>query len=63
MLPSLPVRITCVALTAVTVTMDEPPGAIDAGLAVMVTVGAGFGVTVTIEVAEVFPPAPVAETV
>jgi hypothetical protein len=52
-------------LVAVTVNVDELPDTIDVGLAVMVTVGAGFetAVTVTIAVAEVFPPDPVAAAV
>jgi hypothetical protein len=39
-LPSLPVTVTWVAFAAVTVKVDEPPGAIEAGLAAMATVGA-----------------------
>jgi len=44
-----------VALVAVTVNVDDPPAVIEAGLAVMVTVGAAGGVTavtVTVAVAE-----------
>jgi hypothetical protein len=52
-----------VAFVAVTVRTDELPGAIEAGLAVMLTVVAGFCVTVTVVLAEVLPPAPVAEAV
>jgi hypothetical protein len=43
--------------------MDELPEAMDEGLAVMVTVGAGFEVTVTVAIADDFPPAPVADAV
>jgi len=39
-LPSLPVNITCVAFVAVTVKVEELPGAIEARLAVMTAVGA-----------------------
>jgi hypothetical protein len=42
-------------LVAVTVNVDDPPAVIEAGLAVMVTVGAAGGVTavtVTVAVAE-----------
>jgi hypothetical protein len=39
-LPSLPVSITWVAFVAVTAKVDEPPGVIDAGLALMPAVGA-----------------------
>jgi hypothetical protein len=49
-----------VAFVAVTVKMAELPGVIDVGLAVIVTFGAGFAVTVTIAVDETVPPAPVA---
>jgi hypothetical protein len=62
-LPSLPVTVTCVAFIAVTFNVDAPPALIEAGLAVMPTVGGGFGVTVTVALAEVFPPAPVAVAV
>ena len=37
----VPVTVTEVAFVAVTVKLDEPPAAIEAGLAEMVTVGAG----------------------
>ena len=50
-----------VALAAVTVNVDDLPDVIEAGLAVMVTVGAG--VTVTVARAEVLPPVPVAVAV
>jgi hypothetical protein len=64
-LPSVPVNVTCVAFVAVTVKTDEFPETIDVGLAMMVTVGAGLeaAVTVTVAVAEAFPPAPVAAAV
>jgi hypothetical protein len=52
-----------VALVAVTVNREELPASIDAGLAVMATVGAGFGFTVIVVVCEVFPPGPVAVAV
>jgi hypothetical protein len=54
---------TCVAFDEDTVSVDELPAVIEAGLAVMFTVGGGFGVTVTVAVAEAFPPAPVATAV
>ena len=63
MLPSVPVSVTCVEFVAVTVKMDELPDVIEAGLAVIVTVGVGFGVTVTVVVAEVFALDPVAVAV
>jgi hypothetical protein len=47
---------------AVTVKVDELPEKIEVGLAVMLTVAAGV-VTVTVAVAETFPPAPVAVAV
>jgi hypothetical protein len=65
-LPSVPVTVTPVALAAATVKVDEFPETIEVGLAVMLTVGAAGGpggVTVTVAVAEVFPPAPVAVAV
>jgi hypothetical protein len=62
-LPSLPFTIVCVELAAVTVKVDEPPGASDAGVAVMLTVGAGWELTVTMADAEVCPPGPVARAV
>jgi len=52
-----------VAFIAVTVRVDEPPDVIDVGFAVMLTVGGGLEVTVTVALAEVFPPAPVAVAV
>ena len=51
------------AFAAVTVKADEFPEIIDVGLAMMLTVGGGFAVTVTVIFAEVFPPAPVAVAV
>jgi hypothetical protein len=62
-LPSLPVTVTWVALTAVTVKVDELPELIEAGFAVMLTLGGGFELTVKVALAEVFPPAPVAVAV
>jgi hypothetical protein len=64
-LPSVPVTITWVAFVAVTVKVDELPETIEVGFAMMLTVGAGFviEVTVTVAVAEVFPPVPVAAAV
>ena len=50
-------------MTAVTVRFDELPDAMEAGDAVMVTVGAGFGATVTVALADIFPPAPVEDAV
>jgi hypothetical protein len=52
-----------VAFFAVTVKVDEPPEVIEVGLAVMLTVGGGFEVTVTVTLAEVFPPSPFAVAV
>jgi hypothetical protein len=43
--------------------VDEPPEVIEVGLAVMLTVGGGFEVTVTVTLAEVFPPSPFAVAV
>jgi hypothetical protein len=51
-----------VALLAATVNIEDPAGAIDVGLATMVTVGAAL-VTVTVALAEIFPPVPVAVAV
>jgi hypothetical protein len=50
-------------LVAATVNVDEFPEMTDAGFAMMLTVGAGLDVTVTVAVAEVFPPDPVAAAV
>jgi hypothetical protein len=52
-----------VAFIAVTVRMEELPETTEVGLAVILTVGGGFGVTVTVAVAEDFPPGPVAVAV
>jgi hypothetical protein len=52
-----------VALTALTVKVAELPGAIEVGLAVMLTVGGGFEVTVTVTFAEALPPVPFAVAV
>jgi len=60
---SVPLTVTCVALVAVTVSVDELPEAIEAGLAVMVTVGFVGGTTVTVAVADAVPPVPVAVVV
>jgi hypothetical protein len=56
--PSLPAIVTCDALVAVTVKTEEAPAAMDVGLAVIVTVGAGFAVTLTFSTAVVVPPIP-----
>ena len=61
--PSLPARVTVVALSALTVRVDVLPDAIEAGFAVIVMVGAGIAVTVTTAVAVTVPPAPVAVAV
>jgi hypothetical protein len=50
-------------LLAVTVNVEEPPAAIEVGLATMLTVGAVLAVTVTVAVADADPPAPVAAAV
>jgi hypothetical protein len=52
-------------LVATTVNVDEFPETIEVGFATMVTVGAGLvaAVTVTVALAEVLPPAPVAVAV
>lgn len=64
-LPSLPVTVTAVALVAVTVNRDELPDAMDAGFAMMLTVGAGgnAAATVIVTVVETVPPFPVAVAV
>ena len=64
-LPLVPVSVTCVAFVAVTVKMDGFPAITEVGFAMIVTVGGGFeaAVTVTIAVADAFPPAPVAAAV
>jgi hypothetical protein len=56
------VTVTPVALVAVTVSVEELPEVMDVGLAVMLTVGAAV-VTVTVAVADFFPPVPVAVAV
>lgn len=55
--------VTPVEFFAVTVSVVELPTVIVDSLAVKVTTGAVAGVTVTVAVAEIFPPAPVAVTV
>jgi hypothetical protein len=55
--------VTKVAFVAVKVKIDELPDVIEAGLAVMLIVGEGFAVTVTVAVAEAFTPVPAAEAV
>ena len=45
MVPSLPATVTCVALVAVTVRVDELPAATEVGLALIATVGAGDELT------------------
>jgi hypothetical protein len=62
LLPSEPVRVTVVAFVATTVRVEEPPAETDAGLAVMVTVGAAATVTIAVAVAFV-PFVPVAVAV
>ncbi len=47
-------------MVAVTVNVDELPEVMEVGLAVMLTVGAAGGTTVTTAVAETLPPVPVA---
>lgn len=55
--------VTLVALVAVTVSVEEPPAAMEVGLAVIVTVGADDAVTDTVAVAVADPPAPTAVAV
>ena len=57
--------VTPVAFVAATVNVDDPPKATEVGVAAIVTVGAGVvdEPTVTVVVADVFPPAPVAVAV
>jgi CHASE2 domain-containing sensor protein len=50
-------------LVAVTVKTEELPAVIELGLAAMLTVGGCFGCTVTVVVAVIVPPAPVAVAV
>jgi hypothetical protein len=52
-LPSEPLTVTPVALVAVTVRVEEPPAVIEVGLAVIVTVGIGGGVTPGVDTARV----------
>jgi hypothetical protein len=47
-------------LVADTARVEEIPAITPVGLAEIVTVGSGFAVTVTVALAEVLPPAPVA---
>lgn len=64
LLPLVPLTVTEVAFAACTVTTDEPPGLIEVGLAVMVTVGAELVLpTVMVTLAEAVPPEPVAVAV
>ncbi len=60
---SLPVRVTPVALVAVTVRTSEFPAVICGWLDVSVTVGFCGGVTVTVTAFVTVPPAPVAVAV
>ena len=62
-MPSDPVIVTDVEFVAVTVNVDEVPEVMVVGLARIVTVGAGGGVTVTETMAEAVPPGPVAVAV
>jgi hypothetical protein len=59
LVPSEPLRVTAVALTAATVNVDESPNVIMEGLATMVTLVDGF-VTVTVTDSDAFPPGPLA---
>ena len=63
MLPSDPLTLTWVAFVATIVSVDELPTTMLVGFAVMVMVGAGFPVTVTVVDAETLPPEPVAVVV
>ena len=62
-LPSVPDTVTWVAFRAVTVRVEEAPELIDAGLAVIWIVGAGFAVTLIVAVAVALPPLPFAVAV
>ena len=63
-LPSLPVNVSVVALVAATVSVEEDPALIEAGFALIVTVGAAAEpFTVNTAVADVVPPVPVAVAV
>jgi hypothetical protein len=55
--------VTLVAFVAWTFRVEKPPGAINAGVAEMLTVGAPTAATVTVVPAEALPPAPVADAV
>jgi hypothetical protein len=59
----VPVTVTPVALVATTVKVEELPVVIEVGFATMLTVGAAGWVTVTVTLAEVLPPGPVAVAV
>jgi hypothetical protein len=48
LLPSDPLTVTCVALVAVTVSVEEPPLVIEVGLELMLTVGAGGVLDLTV---------------
>jgi hypothetical protein len=64
LLPSLPVRVTAVALAATTVSVELLPALIVDGFAARVTVGGTTaGVTVTVAAAVALPPGPLAVTV
>ena len=60
-LPSLPLRVTFVALVAVTVIVEDPPEAMEVGFAEMLTVGDEAMDTVAVAVA--LPPVPLAVAV
>ncbi len=60
---SLPVKVTDVALLALTVNVELVPAVIDGGSAAMEMVGLGFAETVIVMVAEVVPPGPIAVAV
>jgi hypothetical protein len=64
-LPSEPLRVTCVAFVATIVRIDELPAVIDAGFAAIVTVGVAEPTddTVIVEFAVAEPPGPVAVAV
>jgi len=61
--PSVPINVTCVALTAVTVSVEVWPAFTEVGLAEICTVGAGLGVTVTVAVVLTVVPPPLAVAV
>jgi hypothetical protein len=63
LVPSVPVRVTSVALLATTVSKEALPEAMLVGFAVRVRRGAAIVVTVTVAVAVVVPPGPVAVAV